>query len=365
MIKKFTELLRAAVLSHLLIGVSIASESVVTYDLILPNIKIGEIEVGEDQDEDLISDINVKIFENGEHSCNGKNLVAVHGFTNTGNTWKPFAESLFADNPAGKKVCKILAVDLPGRGGSTVPENTAFGYLTLENHVNALKGTLSRLAESGYKVKSIVAHSQGALLMQMLQQSLIDEGTNLKKAHKVKKVTLLAPSVPSPVSWDLAESGLAAETLQVLELINLATLQVEVPNETWPFLFFTADFQDPNTLVANAPTKDEVDANGYNASEPLTASFQLVGTFGYSRPFVDAVVFADEQGTTLNVVSFQHDSLIFPDEALALFQYLTGRDDEEDEHYVNVMADDAIHSMYISNPSALLQAIAATDVEIP
>ena len=61
-------------------------------------------------------------------------------------TWQPFAEALFEGRPS---LCRVAAINLPGRGGSTLPSGLAFGDLLLDDHVSAILSVLEALDAEG------------------------------------------------------------------------------------------------------------------------------------------------------------------------------------------------------------------------
>jgi pimeloyl-ACP methyl ester carboxylesterase len=135
-----------------------------SYDIIFPDVYLKD---------GGVADINVPVLKNTDQRCDtghkghkGKSIIALHGLANTASTWKPLASELFSDNPIGKEVCSILAINLPGRGHSGLPEVEAgspftFGHLTLDDHAQAVIGTLERIRLAGFHPKTIMAHSRG------------------------------------------------------------------------------------------------------------------------------------------------------------------------------------------------------------
>src|SRR5262249_37846109 len=146
-----------------------ASASSLDFDLTLPNVVIRPA---------VSADIHLRVYVNGPQ-CTGQVLFAVHGFAHTAATWELFAEALFEGNSAGQKVCQIMAIDLPGHGESSLPTGTLlFGELTLDDYVTVLRGALAQLGALGVHPQTVLAHSQGDLLVQMTQQALKSLGTD-------------------------------------------------------------------------------------------------------------------------------------------------------------------------------------------
>ncbi|MBT8364904.1 MAG: alpha/beta hydrolase, partial [Deltaproteobacteria bacterium] len=152
-----------------------ADDHFFAYDLVFPDVDLRS---------GVTADINVLVLKNTNPGCRyGKSLIAVHGLANTANTWKPLANELFSDNPIGRKVRSILAINLPGRGYSSLPKgemDLLFGELTLNDQARAVIGTLERIRQAGFHPRTIMAHSQGGLIVQMVQQALIEDGSSLR-----------------------------------------------------------------------------------------------------------------------------------------------------------------------------------------
>jgi hypothetical protein len=106
--------------------------------------------------------------------------------------------------------------------------------------------------------------------------------------------------------------------------------------------------------------------NGWMGPEPVTTAAQLEGTYcfdeetGYllCRPFVREGAFAPRNGTLLTVISFSQDVLCPAWDQDILYTYLTGLSaDGPLTMYKPIVTDDAVHSMYIANPEAMLDAL--------
>lgn len=299
-------------------------------------------------------DLHVHVYVDEAQPCEGRTVFAVHGFAHTSTAWGPLAEALFASGATdGGVVCKVAAVDLPGRGGSSLPTGMLFGDLLLADYVTALEGALDGLEAAGVHVGTIAAHSQGGLLAQMLQQRLLDTGTSLLLRYGIHRAMLLAPVPPAGVPWNFVDSGFAAALLSQLIVFDPALgLVVKIPDELFPILFFT---DLGGNLVAGAPTPAEVAAEGLNGPEPLLSALNLVGAPPFAREVIDPGIFAAALGTRLTVESFQEDVLIRPAESAILYQLLTGK--APDNEFVVVADPDAVHDLQLSAPELLLSAL--------
>ena len=110
--------------------------------------------------------------------------------------------------------------------------------LGLDDQVTAIRIALRRLARR-FEIETVVAHSQGGLLVQRLQQRLIDRGKSLEHRFGIEEVVLLAPAHPAEVPSTLMDSGAALQVLQSF-LITDETLGtvIAIPAAFFPPVFF-------------------------------------------------------------------------------------------------------------------------------
>ncbi len=342
-----------------------AEDNFTECNIIFPDVKIRQ---------DVSVDINVLVLKNKDpRSWFGKTIVALHGLANTASTWKPMATELFTENPIGRKVRYILAINLAGRGCSSLPEGEAgllFGQMGLEDHVHTITNTLERIRQVGFRPRTIMAHSQAGLLVSMLQQELIDDGSSLRDRFGIRKVFLMAGIGPEQVPWAFADSGYGAEAVGEYVVDDGGELgkHVAIPDMNWLGLFFAVNpGADPSKirLAPNAPIYD-VSTENYNSPEPFWASIQLVGLeleeYRISRPLVDSGIF-DKTGTELAYVAMSLDGFQTEDEQKSVYEYLTN--DFNMERFAVVESEDAVHSMYISNPRELLESLVPSDITFP
>ena len=303
----------------------------------------------------VTADVHFAVFVDEAGPCEGKVILAVHGVAHTAASWQPLAEALFAENPAGRKVCQLVAVDLPGHGASGLPSGMLFGHLQLADYVAVLRAALEQLPRMGIRPNTLLGHSQGGLVIQLAQQALLAEGSSLRDLH-VKDVVLLASVGPAETPW--AFLAVAPVVLSNF-LAGNATLgpHVAIPDPAWPVVFFTDALTG---AVVGAPSAAEVAR--YNSPEPLFSSLELLGLPPFARPSVQAGVFAPGTGTGLQVVTFERDTIVRPEESVLLFEHLTGLPATDG---VAIVTDPrAVHDMHVAAPGALLDAIAGT-VSLP
>jgi len=312
-------------------------------DIVLPDIELRQ---------GVTADIRIRVLHNPDRKCNSNTVLAVHGAAATASALERLGHALF-DRPQQKPVCNFVSVDLPGHGGSSLPQGALFGELTIQDYAAAVLGTLERLDDRHIRPTTLIGHSMGGLVLQVAQQELVDSGSSLRDAFGVKRVTLLAPAMPAGLTCAYCDDPSSAGALgQFVSVSPTLGPVVQVPDYVWPFLSFMAleGFFAPST-----PSPQEVAANAYNSAESLTALGQLFG----AHPEVDADVFAKHFRTKLEIVSFEHDVVVRPIEAEALYEHLTGRDALAG--FSVVVGADAVHGMPMGNPVEMLAQLDEPD----
>ncbi len=303
-------------------------------------------------------DVALTVYVNEDLPCarGFRTFFAIHGYVHSAATWEPFAEALF-DNPTGFPACRVVAIDLPGHGHSAVPAGLPYSELSLQDYVTAIQSALEALPARGLRPRSLIGHSQGALLIQMLQQRLVDAGTSLRRSFGVVKTHLLAPTSPEGVPWQFVDTGAHLQLLE--QFLDEDQGIVVIPEIAWPFIFFAN--------LSGIPSPDTPDLTGYASPEPLLSSLELTGTEPIpARPDVNEGVFADRglftlfHGTFVSVTAFEQDLLVAPRDAAAVYDHLAATCNRR--RFVEVRGELAVHDFYISNPAELLEAVAGTIV---
>lgn len=295
----------------------------------------------------VTADIHVTVM--GDHKAQDCILV-LHGGPFTAESWRPFAEAL------GGGHC-VLGLDMPARGLSTPPAGAVFGDLLLDDYVNVVLGVLGRLeGDLHIRPATIAGHSLGGMVLQMVQQRLVDQGTSLNRRYHIREAILVAPDFPQDVAWTFADNGGAASIAPFIVQDPVLGSILRIEAAAWPGFFFTNKDGD---LIPSAPIPAEITAGGWVApGEPEQAINQLLGAGAFtSRPHIDAGIFA--KGTRLRVVSFEGDGFILASETPALYAYLTG--DTTLACSVTIDDPDTVHATYISDPELLVEALAASD----
>ncbi|MEY4581669.1 MAG: hypothetical protein RL701_6372 [Pseudomonadota bacterium] len=290
----------------------------------------------------------------------GATLLAVPGLAETGKTFEPIARAVFADRALRRRVGRVIAIDLVGRGESSPPRNlpngALFGELTIEDNVSVVLQAVAALRERGYAPRFIAGHSMGGLAVQAVQQTLLAQGSSLA-ALGIRDAILLAPVPPHGRPW-LSGPGadLSPFIKQSAELGGYLELSPEA---------FIAQAYGTLTgaLAANAPTPAEVTSAGYIALEPLVTVLQLVEspiplpdgtTLNLPRPSVNAGAFAPNHHTNLTLFSFSQDLLVPAGVLGDLYTYLTA--EPAADGYRPIAADDAVHNTFTSHPTLITEA---------
>ena len=204
------------------------------------------------------ADIHVKVFVN-EDDDDGVTMLAVHGYAHTAATWEPLVKELFKKDDA---VSRVIAIDLPGRGGSSFPAGLPYGVLILDDYVSTILNTLERLNRLDMFPSMVIGHSQGGLLIQIIQKT-VEFGL---QSFGIDQAVLLAPVPPDPLDWDFIDvaptiiggfgcfPGLPPSTPACLD-VGFIGPHVAFPDSNWILLFFT---NTDGEVASGSPTTDEV-----------------------------------------------------------------------------------------------------------
>ena len=287
------------------------------------------------------------------------NVLAVHGLAETGFTFQPLAQAIFADRWAGRSVRRIVAIDLPGHGDSTyptgLPSGVHFGDLTIEDNVDVLLQSIEALRAKRLAPRVIIGHSMGGLEVQAAQQALLSQGSSLS-ARGITGAILLAPVPPHGRPWSPASGDTSPFVVNDPTLGSYLSLP--------PPVFVAQAFSTrAGTVATDAPTPDQAAAARYIGPEPLVTLLQLVeapipageSTITIPRPSVDEGAFSLRHGTLTTLASFSEDVLVPAADLEKLYVYLT--QDQREILYRPVTADDAVHATYISNPTLVAEAL--------
>ncbi len=297
--------------------------------------------------------VSVTVYENPNASSHGANVLAIHGFTETAAAWKPLAQALFERPLLGTAIKRVIALDLPGHGQSPIPTLAGglFGNLTIYDDVGVVIQTIDYLRSHGLGARVIMGHSMGGLEIQAAQEQLLAGGSSLAK-HGVLGAILLAPVPVANVAWAPASSTLPP---QYLRNDNGTYIVLDAVGALFGGGFSTTASTPTAPVVT--PAAFALDFTGLIGAEPIVTAGQLVGSIPtLPRPSARAGAFALRNGTVLSVIGFSEDILTPAAVQPGLYEHLLGR---QGLLYEEVVAPDAVHSMFITNPAGLLEQVLA------
>ena len=315
-------------------------------------------------------DINVNVYvnENATNWADHGKIFAIEGMAHTANCLKPLAEELFLNGPQSAHLNEFFAIDMPGRGGSGLPEGDDFLLedMYIEDYLAVIEGAISYLNnELNIYPNTIMGHSLGGLEVILLQQKLIDEGSNLRKMYKIKNAVLLAPGIPAPLDWAYINGGGSGALYEYIDYFTPEYGTVlNMPFYVWPFAFFTNTccYFAPD-MVPGAPAPAEVLANGYSSIEPAPLLLQISGSpippglpYPYKpRSEADPNIFKPNHGVQLSIISDEFDKMMTPAEEMELYEYLTG--DHKHKRLFEVEGEETCHDTHISDPFAIVELL--------
>lgn len=256
----------------------------------------------------------------------------------------------------------MIAIDLPGHGASPPPVGRSYSDLSLQDYVTSIAAALDRLREMGHSPRTIVGHSQGSVLVAMLQQRMLDQGTTIREMFGIVNAVLLTPTPPAGLPWLLVDSGAHLTIIGAFLLPNDPVLGdvVFIPGAAWPAIFFS---NFAGQVAPGTPPVAVLDTFAF--PEPLLSTLELTGTAPVpSRPQVEVGAFQDlglatrVHGTVLSVIGFEQDILVRASEAAAVYDHLAGTTDQR--RFAVVSGAGTVHDMLISDPRGLLEAVAGT-----
>lgn len=292
----------------------------------------------------------VHILDNSLNTT-GQNIVCIHGFAHTSTTYESWFYRTIPLEEFNSEISKVILVDLPGRIKSDVPpkDQFLFGELTLEHYVLFIKQVFDYLQAQGISRDIIIAHSMGAMLIQLFQNQLIGQEKSLSLEYNVKKILLMAPTLPIEISWLYADNGIGmAKMVPYLQTDQNYGTYINLPDKDWIDIFFS---NSEGEIITEAPSPSEVISLQYNSIESLTAAAQLLG-IDVDRPSIQQNIF-NNKGTTLWIATFSEDPIFIDNPGVheELYQYLTG--DTDNTHLITIEKSYAVHDYYILNDTGL------------
>lgn len=283
-------------------------------------------------------------------------ILAVHGFTERATMFGPLSDAIFADSVLKVAVKRIVSIDLVAHGDSsppTLPSPLKFSDLTIEDNISVVIQSIDALRSMNMGPKVVMGHSMGGLAIQGVQEALLAQNSSLA-AHGVFGAILIAAVPNGSVQWTQPPANPNQNQFVVNDPVlgTILDLPAAAGNQTGAFTNLQGQ------LVPNTPSTQTFVTNDWIAPEPITTALELTGTTApLIRPSVRQKAFATSKGTLLSVLSFSQDVLAPAVDQPALYTYLTGNQANGNSLYRPIVTSDAVHSMYISNPTGLLTAL--------
>lgn len=318
-------------------------------------------------DEDLYFDVAVRttgtakihagVYKNPQPYRGVLTVLAVHGLTEVGSMYEPLINAIYNDPVMKYVVKRVITIDMIGHGTSgfpTLPSPLKFGDLLIDDNISALLQVVMQLRQAGKGPQVVIGHSMGGLAIQGAQEYLLSQGASFAKLG-VYSAVLMAAVPAYGAQWTQYPTSTTTIFTNHPLLGNILYYPAEYCGVTGGFNTLTG------ALVPGTPSATTCAQNGWMGMEPQNAVYQLVGAlspYGINRPYARPNAFALRNGTALTVIGFSQDILAPIVDQPGLYTYLTGIPSTSPYSlYRAVVADDAVHSMFVSNPTGLLKAL--------
>jgi len=297
--------------------------------------------------------VKVTVYTNASANASAATVLAVHGFTETGAAWKPLTDALFAHPATKNRVKRMILLDLPGHGKSPIPTLASglFGNLTIYDNVGVIIQVVDQLRAQNLGPRVLMGHSMGGLEIQAAQEQLLAQGSSLQK-HGVLRAILFAPvPVANITAWTPAASTLPSSYYR---FDNGTYIVLDAQGALFGGGFSTT--ASTPTAPVITPAAFSLNFAGLIGAEPQVTAGQLVGAIPtLPRPSAREGAFAPlKNGTLLTIIGFSEDILTPAAIQPSLYQHLLGR---QGLMYQEVIAPDAVHSMFIINPTGMLDQL--------
>lgn len=289
-------------------------------------------------------------------------VLAVHGMTETATVYEPLANAIYSDGYLKNNINKIVAIDLVAHGLSGaptgLPDPTTFGDLLIEDNVSVIIQAIGYLNAIGIGPDAIMGHSMGGITVQAIQEALLAQGSSLS-ALGVTKAALIAAVPNYGAQWTRYDSPPIPPATYTIEADPVLGMIFDNPIEfcgvNGAFTTLSGD------LIPDYPTAETCIANGWMSVEPLMTVAELNGSYcavGLCRPYTRPNAFEAQNGTVLMVLGFSQDVLCPIVDQDLLYSYLTGKSSQgHGSLFTPIVADDAVHSMYMANPAVVAKAM--------
>lgn len=308
----------------------------------------------------VVADLHVRLFVNEALPCNDpkRTAFAIHGVNHTAASWERLAEAFFG-GPRRQQLCQIAALDQIGHGLSGLPEGELlFGEVLIQDYAQSVIAVLERLSRRGIRPGIVLAHSQGTLTTQTVQQMLADQGTSLADRFRIRDAVLFGTQGPQEAP-NAIPAGIDALVAALITTTPERGTFILGPPEVFQALWFSNLVGAPSSRT---PTLEEIAQGGWAADAPLFAVLQNLeggGADFFPRPSVSAGVFGPSSGTRLQMIDFADDPFSLSPDAQAIYLHLTG--DGSQSNFVTLTdpleLNEAIHGFQVTDPGRVRAAI--------
>jgi hypothetical protein len=253
-------------------------------------------------------------------------VLAVHGLMHNALVFQPLGNELLGH--PGRQTGHFYAISLPAHGDMTLgsehgvsgfPGHRQYGEVTLEDYAEAV---LQVAAQIG-RVDTIVAHSQGGMVVQLAEAMLQDSGASFRTMPqtRTRRIVLLSSITPREVSWPASDSGALASILGSLDAVKSDPEKgafLSIADASWYGLFYCHPMlAEPAVPVAGGPEL-ATEVPHLRVDAPTAAALNALGV-GQPRPSIPEGLF--EEFHFLNI-AFQDDTFLAPADLDGLGNYL-------------------------------------------
>ncbi|AKH79429.1 alpha/beta hydrolase [Leptospira interrogans] len=297
-----------------------------------------------------------------------KNVLCVHGFGDTSTIFEPLAKQLILKGKANN----VYILDLPGHGGSTMTKGTAtypsnVSELTVQNYEEATRALLDTMPSTMIwpdLPDTIVGHSIGGLVVQLLQNKLKNQNSSLFKQYKITSTVLIASDIPYPLPWSGSDVTMGDPNynqsakafvwnFKVERILSSSPLVIGLFVESPDDFFINTKYSVNGIPVTGAPTPAQVEV--MNVLEPYRAAANIVGLdpSGQTQNAVPRIPVTRGiwSGENLKVVWLDKDVFFTKQETQNLANYL---DPGQIGVMVTISDPEAVHGTPFSKPSLLI-----------
>lgn len=300
-------------------------------------------------------DIEIQVVQNFWEKDNAKEdltLVLIPDMAHTSASLIKMATSFTRDNKLSAKNLQIYILNMAGQRNSDYPKTYSYSNLSLDDYIS----TVQQLLDSIYSLQTInmiLARGQGGLLIQLLQDSLVKEGSSLYSRFGIENTLLLSSYLPGNIEWQAADEGLLFQ-LSTLFSKSHKTLGpvLDIDPQNWQSIFFSDQM---GKISPDAPSVNRITRGSLITYEPQKVITEVLGFNGNIRRQVDYGIFDIDYGTKLSVISLKNGKTSTAAEQQKLYLELTG--DSEQTNF-NIITASRLYQDYTSiNSTSVLKIV--------